>query len=476
MRLIPVLLSEPDMVIAHDIIDSNGRVLLRKDTVLTQNFIDELLRCDINVIYIEDALSKGIEISSPISPALKADAMAAVKSMDLDAAKQVAKKIVDELINNKNLTLDMQDLRCFDDYTFAHSVNVAVVSCTLGIHLNLSNQELEDLVYAGLLHDLGKLSIPTEILEKPGRLSPEEFMLVKTHAKASYDLISDNLSISSYVKNAVLCHHENLDGTGYPNGLSGEQIGKLARILHIADVYDALSSKRPYKNPYPPFTVVEILKDGRGTQFDPELLDTFLTCIPLYPKGNIITLNYSTEAIVVENYGVHNERPLVRLTDGKEIDLSEDVNKDYVITCPSQDEILDILEEEQTREYMIKPVKRSKILVLDEDGATFKNIHDKLDFLFEIKMASSDTQAQGYISHGFTPDIIIIDVDNRNLTNFEDFKTINEKMACLYPLILLGSYRDVSILEKFKKMGIKHYIIKPYHLVYLQTEILKLVN
>jgi len=476
MRKINLEAAKPDMVLATDIIDSMGRLLLTKSTPLTDNFIKSLQDCGIMAVYIDDEFSKGIEIEEPITARLRAEGLMAVKEMDVDKCKMVARKIVEELMDNEGLTFDMEDLRTFDDYTFAHSVNVAVLSCTIGLNMRLSRDTLEDIVFAGLLHDLGKLQIPTEILNKPDRLTAEEFALIKTHPKASYDIIADNLAISSLVKNAVYCHHENYDGSGYPNGLSNEQLSIMAKILHIADVYDALTSQRPYKPAYPPFAAVEILKGGSGTMFDPELLERFLISIPIYPKGSIITLNYDMDGIVVSNSGPHSEKPLIRLVDGREIDLSLEENAGYRITTPSEEEFIQMKDYESERETMIKPMKRYKIMVLDHIGSSYQNISSKLSYLYEFKRAATDTQAEGYLKKFGYPDLIIVDADGRDFSNREDTEWKNRTISSKVPVIVLGSYRDIGTINMFRSIGISNYILKPFHLIYLQNEIINLLD
>lgn len=177
------------------------------------------------------------------------------------------------------VSLDMTDLRTYDDYTYAHSVNVAVICCVIGVGMELSESELTQLATAALLHDLGKLSIPPEILNKPGRLTQEEYQIMKSHATLSYELIRERWDIPANVKTAVLYHHENVDGSGYPQGIDASQQSLFIRILHVADVYDALVSKRPYKEPYSPYEASEYLMGACGIMFDKKL---WIPCSNMY--------------------------------------------------------------------------------------------------------------------------------------------------------------------------------------------------
>ena len=168
----------------------------------------------------------------------------------------------------------MLDLRSYDDYTYAHSVNVAVLCCVIGMGMQMNERDLNYLVTAALLHDLGKLSIPPEILNKPGRLTPEEYQIMKKHAEYSYKLLSNRWDISAHIKQTVLLHHENYDGSGYPSNLSGDSIPLGARILRVCDVYAALISDRPYRKAFDVSSVIELMID-EIKNFDMEVFLAF---------------------------------------------------------------------------------------------------------------------------------------------------------------------------------------------------------
>lgn len=476
MRYVPITKVKEGMILGSDLLDEIGRLLISKNTELTNEFISRLTEMGILGVYIDDEFSKGIEIEPIIPIALRSEGYEVVRKKNIDECKKISKKIVDVMLNADKISLDMIDLKSFDNYTYAHSVNVAVLACTIGFGMNLPVEDIEDIVLAGLLHDLGKLDIPEEILNKPTRLTPEEFALIKTHPTMSYDIISDRMDISSKVKHAVLSHHENYDGSGYPNGLSRDNILPIARIIHVADAYDALTSRRPYKDPYTAFASLEILQGARGTLYDPEVVNAFLKYVPIYPKGTLIRIDKNIEGIVIENSGEHNQRPIIRTTDLKEIDLSLPENAHYVITRPSEREMLNIYEDELQRSKMTKPIKKYKIMVLDSIGNTYHNLSKKLEYLYEFQQIVSDTSAEGYIRKYGYPDLIIVDVDDRNLENIERMKELNSKVSEKVPVIILGSYSDKETISLFRGMGIHNYILKPFRIVYVQSEIKRCVE
>lgn len=243
----------------------------------------------------------------------------------LNDAKNLAMKV-----SHVDKFYDFANEKILDKYTYQHSVRVCIYATLLGIALNLSKKELTDLAAASLLHDIGKQCIDDEILNKPAKLTDEEYEKIKKHAEIGYNMLKDNEDISIKIKMGVYAHHENYDTTGYPRHLGGEDIYKFARIIHIVDVYDALISKRPYKKPMSPKLAIKYLKKNKETMFDPMLVDLFIYIVPVYPKGKLVKLSNGEKGIVIKNYKGNVLRPKIRLLDGKEISLKKDTNYKYI--------------------------------------------------------------------------------------------------------------------------------------------------
>lgn len=353
MRYVILEKTDSGMRLAKDVYDSLGRTLVGRGCELTELYIEKLAEYGFDGVYIDDSISEGIEVAEVISPQLRAEGMACIRSANIDACIDIAKKMVEEILEKGILPLDLTDLRSYDDYTFAHSVNVAVICGVMGMGFEMTETELTHLITAALIHDLGKLSIPHEIVNKPGRLTPSEYEIMKTHAQISYDLIKERWDISSFVKTAVLFHHENVDGSGYPQGISGEAQTIYTKILHVADVFDALVSRRPYKLPYTPFDAIEYLMANCGTLFDMEAVKVLLNCVPLFPKGTEVQLSNGQKGIVYNNSGVNNLRPVVRLYDGTMIDLSKPEYFSYTLSSTREEMVHASKEFEEERNIMI---------------------------------------------------------------------------------------------------------------------------
>lgn len=359
MRYVPIQEAKEGMRLAQDMYDSLGRTLIGVNARLTEHYIEKLKKYGFDGVYIQDAFSEGIVIEPIISPQLRQEGIVCIRNLDIDGCQKIAEKMVDEILGKGTISLDMTDLRSYDDYTYAHSVNVAVLSCIIGIGFELEDKCLMQLVSAALLHDLGKTIISPDIINKPGRLTPEEFQEIKKHPTISYELIRQRWDISAQIKSAVLFHHENVDGSGYPKGVRGECQTQMTKIIHVADVYDALTSKRPYKDPYSPGDAMEYMMGGCGSLFDTKAVTKLLECVPLYPKGTEVILSDGRKGIIYENSGVHNLRPIVKLYETEELlDLTGNENLNLVVSGTSEKE-KDVSESyEKERLKMLEEVRK----------------------------------------------------------------------------------------------------------------------
>ena len=476
MRYVALKNVEPGMCLAYDLFDSLGRTLIGGRCQLTETYIERLEEYGFDGIYIEDRLAEGIDIDSVISPRLRMEGQVSVREQNIDRCHGIASKIVDEILEHGVVSLDMTDLRAYDDYTYAHSVNVAVVSCVIGMGMQLDEVSLKNLVMAGLLHDMGKLQIPDEILNKPGCLTPEEYHIMKSHATLSYELISERWDISAYVKTAVLFHHENVDGSGYPQGLDGSQQTLLTKILHVADVYDALISRRPYKKPYSPYEALEYMMGGCGIMFDQKVVEALMQYVPLFPKGTDIMLSDGQLGIIFENSGIHNLRPIVRLFDGELMDLTAPEHLHLTLTAITEEEQGNPELVEAERMEMVKPIKRYRIMAVDDMKTNLQMLRGILESLYEVTLIRSGRQALMYLEKHEYPDLVIMDIDMPDMDGIETARRIQEITAGSVPILFVTALSDKNTVVLCRNMNAAGYIVRPYKPVYIKSEIKRILT
>ena len=317
MRIVNITELKPGYISANNIYLKDGTLLIAKGKALTESNITALFKIGLDKLYIEDDISEGINPRPPITDESMKQTTSAIYSMDIDKIVEASKRIVDEL-SNSLYSADMLIIRHHDAYTGLHSVNVAIYTAVLAKCLGFKESELHKIVQASLLHDIGKVFISTNIINKPGKLTDKEYEIMKKHSELGYLELKKRESIWSVVRVGVLEHHENENGTGYPYGKAGNEIHKIGKMIHIADVYDALTTARSYKDPWKPDRAMKYIRDNEGIQFDKTYAKWFRHCIPIYPRGTEVTLSDGRKALVESNNIIHPDKPVVRVL-GEEI-------------------------------------------------------------------------------------------------------------------------------------------------------------
>lgn len=221
------------------------------------------------------------------------------------------------------LKQDLKMLKAYDEYTLCHSVHVAVLSAITGLKMGYNEYQLAELVTSALLHDIGKIQIPIKVLNKKGILSKEEFEVIKMHPQLGYEYVKRNyLNASDDMLKGIYQHHERVDGSGYPQGLIRTEIAEYSKIIAVCDVYDALTTNRPYHNAYIPSEAIEYLYGCQD--LDEKIIYEFIHSIYAYPKGTCVKLSDGQRGVVIRNHREYPCRPVLNLQNGAKCNLLED--------------------------------------------------------------------------------------------------------------------------------------------------------
>jgi HD-GYP domain-containing protein (c-di-GMP phosphodiesterase class II) len=294
---------------------SKGEILLREGVRMRDTYIRRMKTLGIPGAYIDDELSADIEVVSALSEELRARAIKSISDCyskaansqilsprDVISLRVTAESIVDEILSRGDVVLNLMDLKVYDSYTFYHCVNVAVLSVVMGLGLSFTRERLVRLAYAGIMHDVGKVFIEHYIVSKPGRLTDKEYEEIKRHPRTGYDYIKRHISgaVPRTVLMGVLDHHERVDGTGYPSAKTGKKITVFGRVIAVADVYDALTSDRPYRKGVFAVEAMEYIVGAANTLFDFDIVNAFTRKVALFPVGTCVMLSNGTVGLVIE--------------------------------------------------------------------------------------------------------------------------------------------------------------------------------
>lgn len=357
MRLININDVPEGSVIAKPVYDSKLSLLINTGAVLTSKLLEKLKQVDIRHLYIEDEISRGIVLEPMISDEIKLQTIVYMKELydsqlikennnDADLAQQAVREgqirelkhliddIITEIYARNNKKYYSTELMGAEMYHYNHAVEVMILSLLIGSKMGLDRERLLKLGVGAILADIGKTRVPQEILNKKGKLEPAEFEEMKLHVDYGYHLLKNLVGLSSLSRQIILLHHEKLDGSGYPNGFTGENIPLLVRIVTVCDIFGAIVSDRNYNNRISVDTALEILRSATPTKLDQDVFHKLMEVVDIYPPGSIIELSNGKVGIVMFNNPNSPTRPVVRLIDAtisNEADKIVDLMKDLTV-------------------------------------------------------------------------------------------------------------------------------------------------
>jgi putative nucleotidyltransferase with HDIG domain len=262
-------------------------------------------------------------------------------TVDVGGARLLVEEISDSVSRNPGALISLARLKTADDYTYMHSVAVCAMMVALAKQLGLDEAQVRSAGLAGLLHDLGKAVMPIEVLNKPGKLTDEEFTVIKSHPVEGHKMLLGGVNIDPIVLDVCLHHHEKTDGSGYPSGLKGPEISLFAKMGAVCDVYDAITSNRPYKAGWDPAESLRKMAEWANGHFDPQVFQAFVKSMGIYPVGSLVQLSSGRIGVVVEQTSKMLTTPSVKVFFSTKsnlrilpqiIDLSRPENKEKIVS------------------------------------------------------------------------------------------------------------------------------------------------
>ncbi len=353
-KFISTRLLENGMRIDQAILDGSGRALIAKGAYLDDFQIEYLQTKGVNGVYIREGeedpqediviplYTQEVIAKTRVEDRAKVRLSESVRkqvgegiqylynnteeSSFAEATHNITNELMNAIFENDAIAVDVGMLKVSDEYTFKHSVDVATIAMIVGRQYGLNKEQVHEIGIAGLLHDVGKSKIPNEVLNKPGRLDENEFALMKQHSLFGFQILKEKNTFSDGIMRGVLQHHEKINGAGYPLGVDESKIHTYAKIISVADIYDALVTDRPYKSAFSKRDAVEMIM-AMTQELDIKSMTSFLESVILYPVDSIVQLSNGEKAKVVENSTKYLLRPkVVGIQSGKIYNLAEDIN------------------------------------------------------------------------------------------------------------------------------------------------------
>ncbi|MEG1254943.1 HD-GYP domain-containing protein [Clostridium sp.] len=322
MKLILLKDIKGDEILAKDIITGHGDILLKKGIVITYDIMRKIEQQGIFFVYVEYDDLKDIKDDTKLIN-LKKNVLQTLPNMfkDLIECNQesinksltILDDLVDYIQSENHINLNLYEVKLYDDYTYIHSVDTSIMSVFLGANMKFNKKKLRELAIASLFHDIGKTKISNKIINKPSKLTDEEFQSIKMHPVYGEEILRDNPIFSDDIISGVISHHEKYDGTGYPFKLKGHEISEFARIISVCDVFTAITSNRCYRKKFNPREAYELILAETYRSFDPEIIKLFKETFAVYPLGCPVGLSNKLFGYVINQNSGYPDRPVVRI-------------------------------------------------------------------------------------------------------------------------------------------------------------------
>lgn len=308
------------MIVGHTVVANSGKPLFIKNTMLSDTNIEQVKATGIRSIYIKRSLADITlpeTVSGSVFEAVEKnlknifDTVKSRRGLNMKVIKRSTSILVEEVSANPDILITLEEICGYGQYLFNHCINVAILSIMTGISMGYSEGTLMELGTGALLHDIGMTFVSSEIIYKPGKLSTYEMTLVRQHTEIGYNILKTAGEFSVSTPHIAFQHHERSDGTGYPRGLNSDKIADYAKIVALADVFEALASDRPYRKGHSLDECIYILEKLEGTYFEPEILNVFMSNIAVYPIGTLVKLTNNQIAVVMSDHQKVPQRPMV---------------------------------------------------------------------------------------------------------------------------------------------------------------------
>jgi len=329
VRLIPVSSLQPGMKLGKKIYNEDGIILLSENAELSEAIIRRLRAHGLDYVYVADARTEDVVIQDLIEDETRRKALQEIRTSFRKLTEPTMKgliypymgktftglveSIMDDLSSREDAMIMMMNINSMDHYLYRHSLNVCVYTLLLGQIYGYSKEELTLLGLGAMLHDIGKTKLPLDLLNKPSRLTDEEFEQIKRHPVIGFQMLKDEPGIPLKSAHCAYQHHERINGTGYPRGLKGENISEFARWIAITDAYDAMTTHRVYRPAMLPDQALEVLYTGCGEWYEKSKLELFRDHVAIYPLGMTVKLSTGEQGVVVKIHKEIPHRPVIRV-------------------------------------------------------------------------------------------------------------------------------------------------------------------
>lgn len=469
----------PGMEIDKNVTDIGGNVIFKSGTKLTDRNIEYINQKGYQGVYIYDSFTDEIRPRNDYNVDSFSVGQNVIKKRDFGGMKRIAFDIANEVEQGTLRRTEVINIQPFEDYDYYHAVNTTIYSAIIGRRLGIKGTDLKLLALAAMLHDIGMNYIPSTITNKASALTVEEYGKIKEHADLGINSIKGR-GIPEIVIEAIRFHHENVNGTGYPAQLMGDKIPVYSKILHVADVLDAMTTRRPYKDAYFAADALDYIYSGSGILFDNKVVEAALDSFEAYALGVPVELSNDMRAVVIKHTR-SSRRPVVKFDVNHKIaNLSDD--EEYknmsiktsnlggsgkIKTSAKEDALTQSDRLVPLGKVPEKGIGRDSILLVDDSIVNRRIVKAALDGRYKVFDFASGAECLAFIRKYGMPNVVIMDIEMPGMDGVKTVTKMREMGYTNTPVIFLTAVNDRDTILKCKSVGAVDYILKPAKPVYI---------
>lgn len=467
---------QPGMVFGKAVLDISGKELVQAGTVLSEDRLEKLQKTGYQGVFIEDDISEAVHIDFECSPFKYSLGDDCVKNGNIKELCKIAMNIVDDIVKRQVRKISIYKMQSYSDFLFCHSLNTAIYSTVIGLNLGLGREKLYKLATAAILHDVCLASIPSEIRNKEEKFTKTEIETINQHVLSAAAFLKE-IGMDDEVVKAVLCHHENENGSGYPYGLTSDKICDYAKIIHVANTLDKMTTRRPNKKEYQVSDVFDYLINGTYVLFNKAVVNTAISCFDAYSIGSDIHLSNGDNGIIVDRTD-NNLRPqLLILEKNETVDMSSDARYSFVTlkTNLFSEDVVGAQEPSESEEHksaahITGSVGGRKIVIVDDVFVFRRTAEIALSMDYKTVCFDNAYEAISYIETNEVA-LLVMDIEMPSMDGITAVKKLRTDGMSDLPVIYLTAVNDKNMVIECAKTGAVDYILKPIKPIYIYERV-----
>jgi len=473
MRLVRIENVKEGDIAGRDIINLSGHVAVKKGSSLSNGIIDRLKELGYQSVIIDDEDTLPVDVDEYFFPYRYSDKTDPVTDGNIKELCRLAVEIVDNIIRKKPDMIDVFHIQPYSDYLYCHSINTTVISVLIGWELGLDREGLYYLAKAAILHDIGMVQVPQTIRNKVSPLTDLDINSIIRHIYTAQRTL-ERAGISELIIDAIMSHHENENGSGYPAGLTSDDIPDFSKIIHVADVFDAMTTGKPYKRAYSVSDALDYISSGAGILFHKAVVEALLKKVAAYTIGEEVVLSNGERAVIFARTDDDFRPDVIIPSRGMVVSLVAD---DEYRSVFIQTEGLEVHDEValNSNDLFVDKSRRRLVVVVDDMFICRRTVEVTLNKDYDVRCFDNAIEAINFIKKNKV-DLVIMDIEMPGLSGVSAVKALRNDGFSDLPVIFLTSVNNRNTVMECLSVAARDYVLKPIKPIYIYERVREILK